>query len=250
MRVYIGWDPRDELAFRACVVSLRRYSSIPLDIYPLKDYDLRHLGIYHRPYHVEHNGQMIDSKELRPFSTQFSYTRFAVPFLEKGMEPVLFCDADMLWRRDIADLLALADDSKAIMCVQHDHRPPETRKMDGIVQAHYLRKNWSSLMLIRPELCTINKLTLNTASRLYLHGLLWQKEETIGNLPQCWNWLEGWSDGGIEPAVVHYTRGTPDMLGDQLPFAKEWWEAVAAWKPEMNHHGIKNYHPHWQAAAS
>lgn len=239
MRVYVGHDPRDELAFRACVASLRKHSSISLDIYPLYDHQLRRRGLYDRPYRVTETGQMIDTRDGRPFSTLFSFTRFLVPLIDRGDDWVLFCDADFLWRKDVAKLLALADDTKAVMCVKHDHRPPEMVKMDGVAQAKYPRKNWSSLMLMRPKKCGVTREMVNFNSGSYLHGLYWQDDEGIGALPEEWNWLEGWSSTAVPPAAVHYTRGTPDMLGDKLPYADDWRAAVAYWRPGMNYEGIK-----------
>lgn len=238
LKVYIGYDVRDELAFRACVSSLRKHSSIPLDIIPLKDHELRRKNVYWRPYHVESNGQKIDGRDGKPFSTDFSFTRFAIPLIDKSEDWVLFCDADMLFRRDVAELLKHADKEYVVQCVQHDYQPKEDTKFDGFRQERYFRKNWSSLMLLRPGLCEITKFWLNNETGSFLHGLLWQKDGDIGGLPAEWNWLEGWSNPDIDPAVVHYTRGTPDMLGYELPFAQEWKRAVESWLPAMNRNGI------------
>lgn len=233
MRVYIGYDVRDTRAFRACVTSLRDHASIPLEIVPLKDADLRRRGVYWRSYHVEPTGQMIDDRDGRPFSTAFSFTRFAIPLIDDSDEWALFVDADMLFRADVAGLLECADDSKAVMCVQHQHCPPESVKMDGVAQTRYWRKNWSSVMLLRPARCKITRYQLNNMPGSFLHGMCWAGHDDIGALPEQWNWLEGWSGPEVNPALVHYTRGTPDMLGDDLPFAAEWWDAVRRWTPEM-----------------
>lgn len=238
LRVYVGWDPRDELAFRACVASLKARASIPLEVVALRDHLLRQRGVYWRSYHVEPTGQMIDARDGRPFSTQFSFARFAIPLIDPRDDWVLFCDADMLWRDDVAKLLVLgeAQPDKALLCVQHDHRPPEASKMDGVAQGGYARKNWSSLMLLRPASCRRSGLTayvLNNWAGRELHGLRWLPDAAVGALPPPWNWLEGWSAPEIDPCVVHYTRGTPDMLGEALPYAAEWFAALAAWGPEM-----------------
>lgn len=226
LRVYIGWDWRDATAFKVARASLQRHSSIPLDVVALTDMDLRRRGVYWRSYHVDPRGQMWDDRDGRPFSTAFSFARFAVPIIEKyGTEPVLFMDPDMLVRADIAELLDEADMEKAVNCVQHDHRPNEAQKMDGVLQTVYDRKNWSSLMLLLPDRCRrLTKYVLNNDRGSNLHGLCWVADEEIGALDERWNWLEGWSDPDIEPAIVHYTRGTPDMEGhEDVPYADEWW---------------------------
>lgn len=237
IKVYIGYDPRDDLAFRACVSSLLKHATVELQIIPLKDYELRRHGIYARPYCVEANGQMIDTIDKLPFSTQFSFTRFAIPLLEPETDDwVVFCDADFLWRTDIVDLLRLADPEKHLMCVWHDHRPVETKKFDGLLQLHYQRKNWSSLMLMRPARLPITHHLLNNATGGHLHRFHFMEDLHIGELPPEWNWLEGYSDKNITPKAVHYTRGTPDMLGT-LPYDLEWWKAVSDWRPDMAQHG-------------
>lgn len=222
LKVYIGWDPRDEIAFRAAAASMLSHSSIPVDIIALKDHELRARGVYWRGYTVEPSGQMFDERDGKPFSTQFSFTRFAIPLIDQTDDWVVFIDADMLFRADIKELLQLADSDKSIMCVQHRHTPPEHKKMDGVLQTVYARKNWSSVMLLRPARCTITRYQLNNSTGTFLHGLLWQEQSTIGALPEEWNWLEGWSSPEIEPKLLHYTRGTPDMLGDHLPHSQEW----------------------------
>lgn len=233
LRVYVGYDPRDEMAMRACVSSLRKHATCDLDIVMLRENELRKRGVYWRGYRVQGNGQMIDDRDGKPFSTQFSFTRFAIPLIDDNRDFVLFCDADMLFRRDINQLLQCADINKALLCVQHDHTPLESVKMDGMIQTQYARKNWSSFMLMSPQKCKITKYQLNNRDGSFLHALCWQPDETIGALPEAWNWLEGWSSPEIDPAVVHYTRGTPDMLGNDLPFAHDWWQAVNEWKPDM-----------------
>lgn len=238
LKIYIGWDPRDELAFRACVASIRQHASVPVDIIPLKDHELRRTGVYWRSYEVQNNGQKVDNRDGKPFSTDFSFTRFAIPLIDKSDDWVLFCDADMLFRRDVAELFALADDDYSVMCVQHDYNPPETTKFDGFKQEKYFRKNWSSLMLLRPARCEITKYWLNNETGSFLHGLLWQKDGDIGALPAEWNWLEGWSNPDADPAVVHFTRGTPDMLGEDMPYSQEWVDALNTWLPWMNRNGL------------
>ena len=153
IRVYIGWDPRDAVAFEVCRKTLLDRSSIPLTIIPLKDWELRRKGVYWRPYRVDERGQRWDDRDGKPFSTDFSFTRFCIPLLEEYKSgPVLFCDPDMLWRTDVAELFDLYDPAKAVQCVQHDHRPPETEKGVGL-QTVYHRKNWSSMMLLNPAKC-------------------------------------------------------------------------------------------------
>ena len=230
VRVYIGWDPRTAAAFEVCRHSLIRHASVPVDAIGLCDRALRAGGAYWRPYRVDERGQMWDARDGAPFSTEFSYTRFCVPALEGyGDEPVVFCDADMLWRGDVDELVALAGDA-AVACVKHEHRPGELLKMTGAAQRCYGRKNWSSLMVLRPMRCTaLTRYAVNVRPRDWLHGLRWVEDTDIGDLPEQWNWLEGWSDPEIDPKVVHFTRGTPDMAGyEGAAYAGAWRDELRA----------------------
>lgn len=248
LRVYVGYDPIDDRAFKVCEHTLRKHASIPVEIIPIWDLPLRKLGIYRRPYRVsdgeaegEINGQMYDLKDGKPFSTAFSFARFGLVELElrerDGNDRVVFLDADMLWRADVAELLNAADTTKAVCCVQHQYLPDDTIKMYGCQQQRYTRKNWSSVMVLRPGRCKeLNREKLNNWSGSQLHGFHWLNDADIGSLPEEWNWLEGWSDPDMDPKIVHFTRGTPDMEGhEDVPFANDWWAAYYAAIGEESH---------------
>lgn len=226
LRVFIGWDERDALAYEVCRASLLAHASIPVEVQSLKHWELRRRRLFWRPYWCDEGGQKFDVRDGRPFSTGFSFTRFCVPALcDYAPGWVLFCDADMLWRADVAELLALAEADKAAMVVQHDHLPSEAVKMGGLIQSRYARKNWTSLMLLEPSRCRgLTPYVVNNWDGRDLQAMTWLPDAEIGALPAAWNWLEGYSDPTVDPAVVHFTRGTPDMPGtDGAAFAAEWW---------------------------
>lgn len=238
-RVYVGWDQRDITAYRVCEESLQDNSTVPLDIRPLKEWELRQSGVFWRAYRVDEKGQMWDDRDGRPFSTNFSFTRFCVPLIEEFKDEwVLFCDADTLWTADVAELFNLAENDKAVMCVKHNYQPSENTKMDGVIQTRYLRKNWSSVMLLNPARCEgLSRYAVNNSTGAWLHAMCWAEDEKIGALPEEWNWLEGWSSPDIEPKVIHYTRGTPDM-DPNVSHADLWWKAAASFHPtKENHNG-------------
>lgn len=231
-RVYVGYDPVDDNAFRVCEQSLRAHATIPVEVIKVWDRPLRQAEIYWRSYRVsggldggERNGQMYDVLDGKPFSTAFAFARFAVPILEDYQDNlVLFMDSDMMWRADIADLLDDTWTGKAVWCVQHLHEPADETKIYGCVQTRYRRKNWSSFMLMNPAKCrSMTPFKLNQWEGGQLHAFEWLEDGEIGALHERWNWLEGWSTSD-EPKCVHYTRGTPDMPGhEDVPFATEWW---------------------------
>ena len=181
MKVFIGYDNREDIAYQVCRESLARNSSIWLDIKPIKIQDMRERNLYWR--------------ENDPLSsTEFSFTRFLTPYLAGYNDWALFCDCDFLFRRDIAGLLGYADRTKACVLVKHDYRPTETVKMDNKPQHNYLRKNWSSFMLFNCGHEAIKRLTpelVNRSTGMYLHQFEWLDDYLIGELPITYNYLEG-----------------------------------------------------------
>ena len=215
MKVFIGYDNREDIAYQVCRESLARNSSIWLDIKPIKIQDMRERNLYWR--------------ENDPLSsTEFSFTRFLTPYLAGYDGWALFCDCDFLFRRDIAGLLGYADRTKACVLVKHDYRPAETVKMDNKPQHLYYRKNWSSFMLFNCGHEAIKRLTpelVNRSTGMYLHQFEWLDDYLIGELPITYNYLEGWYDRNDEPnpVAVHFTRGGPWFKDwANVEYAEEW----------------------------
>lgn len=229
MKVFIGWDPVDENAYRVAKQTLEKNASIPLQIFPLKEHELRAKKLFWRGYHMDEQGQRWDAKDGKPFSTQFSFTRFCVPALcDYEDEWVLFMDPDMLIKGDVAELLNYT--SRSLYCVQHVHEPPMGHKMGGFIQTRYIRKNWSSFMLMNPSRnMDLTQFRINNEMGSWLHAMLWLRDEDIGELPEAWNWLEGHSNPSIIPKNIHYTRGTPDLPDcETVDRAAEWWHEFEA----------------------
>ncbi len=215
--IYVGWDPREDIAYQVCRHSLLARASVPITVRPVIQDHLRAIGLYWR-------------EEDPLASTAFTYTRFLVPSLAEFEGWALFCDCDFLWLGDVAELWALRDPRYAVMCVQHDHRPPESTKMDGRAQTLYPRKNWSSLMLLNcghPANGPLTAVMANRESGGFLHRFKWLDDSLIGALPEKWNWLEGWSAKPQvgTPRAIHYTRGGPWFPNCQdVDYAQEWLE--------------------------
>lgn len=227
---FIGYDSRQPLAYAVAIRSLKNQTAgMDLPITPILLPDLQGKGLYDREM-VKRDGQMFDVISSAPMSTEFAISRFFIPYLANYKGWSLFTDSDFLFRKPLDELFAQADDSKAIMCVQHEYEPPETVKMDGQLQTLYRRKNWSSMMLINnehPKNRVLEPKLLNALPGRDFHAFSWLEDDDIGALDVRWNWLEGHSDQDIDPAVVHFTRGTPNMPGyETTPFADE-WRAVA-----------------------
>lgn len=226
LRIYIGWDQREDEAYQICKTSIVRRTSQPVHISPMKVAEYYQRGIYTRAWTKDEHGQRIDTRDKKPFSTDFAFTRFLVPQLQGFRGWALFCDCDFLFRADVADLFALRDSSFGAMVVRHNHVPLDSVKMDGQVQSRYPRKNWSSLILWNCAHPAHRELTWQAVSEKpgsWLHAFSWLKDEEIGSLPVEWNWLEGWSSQSVQPKAVHYTRGGPWFPDYQdVQYAKAW----------------------------
>jgi len=200
MKIYVGYDSREDIAWQVCRYSLLRHASEELPVFPLKQATLRELGLYTGP---------IDAKA----STEFSLTRFLTPYLAAYDGWSAFVDCDFLYTADIRTLLPTLDPGKAVYVVKHDYQPRHAVKMDGKAQTVYPRKNWSSFMVFNGAHPAVKALTpslVNSENPAYLHRFSWVADDQIGELPLTWNFLEGECDPPKKtPNAIHYTNGGP-----------------------------------------
>ncbi|HXF67500.1 MAG TPA: glycosyltransferase [Burkholderiales bacterium] len=211
INVFIGYDPREAIAFSVLSYSIHARASEPVAITPLMLSQLR--GILTRERHPLQ-------------STDFSFSRFLTPYLSGYCGWSVFMDCDMLMLEDIAELWRLRDERYAVMVVKHDHVPRETVKFLGEPQSRYEKKNWSSVMLFNNARCrALTPDYVNTASGLELHQFKWlESEELIGELPSRWNHLVGYNPPRGDAALVHFTLGGPyfEEYRD-CEYAREWF---------------------------
>ena len=80
--------------------------------------------------------QRYDVFDNKPFSTDFTFTRFLVPALNQYQGMALFMDSDMFVRGDIEGIFGVYGNRTdfAVQCVKHKYEPPEGAKMDGVAQ--------------------------------------------------------------------------------------------------------------------
>jgi|TARA_X000000950_G_C13709402_1_gene575537 lipopolysaccharide biosynthesis glycosyltransferase len=214
-KVYVGYDSREDIAWKVCFSSIIKRSTNPCTVKPIIQQELRDYNIYRRT--IDKNA-----------STEFSITRFLVPFLNEYKGWAVYCDCDFLWVDDITKLFNQADDRYAIQVVKHDYKPKNTTKMDGQTQHLYPRKNWSSMVLWNCSHPANKKLTLevvNNQTPSFLHRFQWIDDSEIGEVSKEWNWLTDWysepDDGS--PKALHYTEGGPWMEGyENTSYSNEW----------------------------
>lgn len=227
MRVFIGYDDREAVAYDVCYNSIRTRTKSKVSINKLDHRELRQQGIFKRPWLTESTtGNWRDLIDNKPFSTAFSHTRFLVPHLANYQGWALFMDSDMIFRSDIQKLWNLFEDKYAVMVVKHEHKPKHGMKMDGREQYAYPRKNWSSFIGFNCAHPSNKKLTpdyVNSADGGEMHRFEWLKDHEIGALPKTYNWIEGWSPVEFPPDVIHYTEGGPWFPECQdVLYAEEW----------------------------
>jgi lipopolysaccharide biosynthesis glycosyltransferase len=209
IRVFIGFDSREAVAYHVCANSIIRHSSKPiaftaLALNNLQDYEEGHTD----------------------GSNQFIYSRFLVPHLMEYKGWAIFMDGDMLVRDDIEKLWALRDNSKAVMVVKHDYQTKLTEKYLGSKNENYPRKNWSSVILWN---CgheanrTVTPEFVQSATGAQVHRFSWLSDELIGELPIEWNWLPDEFGANPNAKLLHYTLGTPSFHDfATTPMGDEW----------------------------
>jgi len=207
--IFVGFDPREAVAYHVFTNSIIRHSSKPVSISPLA---LKNLEGY--------------SENHSDGSNQFIYSRFLVPHLMGFEGWAIFADGDMLLRSDLNELWELRDESKAVMVVKHDYETRRSIKYLGSPNQNYPRKNWSSVVLWNcgHELnkgLTPNFISNSTGAEL--HRFTWLPDEVIGELPIEWNWLPDEFGQNSDAKLLHFTLGTPCFFqsGDE-PMANEW----------------------------
>lgn len=168
LKVFIGYDPRQPVAYSVLQHSIASRASEPVSIIRL---------------------QLSQLPMTRVGLTEFTYSRFLVPYLCKYQGTALFLDADMLVLDDITKLFDLADGS-AVQVVKN------AQKFE-----------WPSLMLFNCERCKLlTPYAVQNMPTGEAFGFRWAPE--IGDLPAEWNHCVSYDDPG--PAkLVHYTQGIP-----------------------------------------
>jgi lipopolysaccharide biosynthesis glycosyltransferase len=209
VKIFIGYDPREAIAFHVCASSIIRHASVPVAITPLA---LNNLSVY--------------KEEHSDGSNQFIYSRFLVPYLQGYKGWAIFMDGDMLLRDDIDKLWCLRDDSKAVMCVHHNYKTKVAKKYLGARNDDYPRKNWSSVVLWNCSHAANSLLTpdfVENSTGKVLHRFEWLPDELIGEISIEWNWLPDEFGPNSEAKLLHWTLGTPCFHEyANAPMAEEW----------------------------
>ena len=225
LTIYVGFDASNDtqkIAHDVCVRSIQKYNN-KIKIISLVKSELTSKGYFYREN---------DPKA----STEFTYTRFLVPFLNNYEGIAVFCDSDFLYKYNIEELLNYYEPTKAVMCVKHNQISLTSTKFSGMPQNDYPRKNWSSLMMFNcshPSCKNLNLETVNRQTPKYLHRMEWCNDDEIGDIPYQYNYLLGYYFTN-DAKAIHYTEGGPwhnEWYNYKLPidcvdkkYGKEWLE--------------------------
>jgi lipopolysaccharide biosynthesis glycosyltransferase len=193
--VFIGYDPREAIAFHVCANSIIRQASQPVCIVPLA------LNLFQDYTETHTDG-----------SNQFIYSRFLVPHLTEFTGWAIFIDGDMIVRGDIAELWNMQNPYNDVLVVKHDYKTKMPVKYLGAKNEDYPRKNWSSVILWNCNSFPNRKLTpefIQRATGSELHRFTWLDDERIGELPPEWNWLPDEYGINKDAKLLHYTLGAP-----------------------------------------
>lgn len=171
MKIFIGTDPRQPVAWVVLANSIARHSSIPIEITPLvlKQLPLKRRGL-----------------------TEFTYSRFLVPWLCKFQGRALFLDADMVVTGDIAELANDGMDLKSSVRVMQDQ----------------LRFEWASAMLFNCGNCQLltPDYVENKANAMF--DLSWA-DHGVGTFDPDWNFCAGYKEAKGTEKLYHFTKGIP-----------------------------------------
>jgi lipopolysaccharide biosynthesis glycosyltransferase len=169
LRVFIGYDPRQPLAYNVVAHSVASRASAPVSITRLQ---LNQLPITRRGL------------------TEFTYARYLVPWLSDFSGYSLFIDADMLVLGDITQIMKAVDPTAAVSVVMHE--------------AAFERP---SLMLFNNKRCQVLTPEFVQDASHSLFDLTWASK--VGALPKAWNHVIGYNEPNPHATIVHYTKGIP-----------------------------------------
>ncbi len=214
--VYVGYDPREAVAFHVFCHSVLSRTKAQVSFTPVC-------------------GTQDDA------SNTFSKARFLVPYMQGFKGWAIWADGDMLCRSDIQELFNLRESGLDVMVVKHNYSTKHHVKYLGQKNEDYPRKNWSSVMLMDCGNYPWRKITpeyVKKSTGAHLHRFEFLKEERIGELSSEWNWLVSERPYDPQAKIVHFTIGIPPFYPN-CDYASEWWNEMKS----MTHHD------HWDQTA-
>ena len=128
LNIFIGYDPNEIVAYHTCVQSIIDNSKVPLKITPLK---------------LSHFKNFYKRKKRKVDSTEFSISRFLVPYLSNYKGYSFYLDCDIIINSNLDDLIQQIHKTKTntdLWCVKHNYKPIEEKKFNNNKQYVYNKK--------------------------------------------------------------------------------------------------------------
>jgi hypothetical protein len=171
MKVFIGYDSRQPVAFQVLADSIWRhaYRSVSITRLELSKLPMKRRGL-----------------------TEFTYSRFLVPYLSDYDGISLFIDSDFLCLGDVYELLAY---------------PAAYLQHDLFVVKNSRRFEWPSLMLFVNEKCKVLTPEYVEDESNSLFDFNWA--QSVGELPNSWNHIVNYDPPNAHAKAVHFTEGVP-----------------------------------------
>ena len=195
LKIFVGFDQKEAIAYHTFTQSLIECSSIPLSIVPL----------------AENNLNFYDEKHTDG-TNKFTYSRFLIPYLMGYDGWAIFFDGDMVCLSDLKKLKNFFNPNYAVSVVKHEYKTKQKTKYFGQKNEDYPRKNWSSVIIwncSHPKNRILTPSLINNKDGAFLHRFRWLSDVDIGSLPKSWNWLAIEYPEKENLNLIHYTLGTP-----------------------------------------
>ena len=241
---FIGYDAREHEAAAVCAYSIARHTRRRSKIYLVEHRQLRSMGLFNRAWRIDAKGQYTDVKDKRPFSTEFSHSRFLVFHLARALKCTSSCafvDCDWLFKDDPGKMLREHEANRtAVSCVHRYQEIKTATKMDGMEQHDYTRKLWSALFAFTPSDMLADRFSpqeINRKTGRELHGFLGMSDDEIGKLDQAWHFvpsMDRWGDDEPVPTQqdvkgIHYSEFSPWINPDHMNDSMENHETFGDW---------------------
>ena len=195
LKIFVGFDQKEAIAYHTFTQSLIECSSIPLSIAPLAENNLNF-------YNEKHTDG----------TNKFTYSRFLIPYLMGYDGWAIFFDGDMVCLSDLKKLKNFFNPNYAVSVVKHEYKTKQKTKYFGQKNEDYPRKNWSSVIIwncSHPKNKILTPSLINSKDGAFLHRFKWLNDVDIGSLPKSWNWLAIEYPEKENLNLIHYTLGTP-----------------------------------------
>lgn len=227
LNIYIGYDSRHG--------NLAEVSKISIEQSIFKDTGAGHLI---NEIRYEPEIKLLDVSKIPEYtreyanqSTEFTYSRFLIPYLENYEGFSIFIDDDFIFERTLLPMFYYLHPDDAVACIQYPQYKHDETKFNGEVNIDYPKKLWSSMMIFNNGHEDCKKLTpetVNTWTGKQLHQFEWT--DKISKIPEKYIFVEGYDDPDVkwDFSGIHYTRGGPWVEGmdcdhiNNLDIYKRW----------------------------